>query len=199
MKGFFQEIKQDPGAEKEYFEFVNLGDAFKKIHVIANSMAYWIDDQGNGDPLDKHSISGRYSDKNRVIQYRNSRRYYGNLSKKLSDDFAPAIWTKDDKDRVFVFDFAVDDNVPKEQRNQVSIKRTVTYKEDERVKINADNMVVIPDQTTTDTQIEVRANSVGHLNVGPVYLAADLNKHMLVEISFKKDGFNPTTLMFTQP
>jgi hypothetical protein len=198
MKGFFQEIKQDPGAEKEYFDFVNLGDAFKKIHVIATSRAYWLDDQGNGDPLDKLSISVGYSDKNGVIQYRNSGRYYDNLSKKLSDDFAPAIWTKDDKDRVFVFDFAVDDNVPKEQRNQVSIKRTVTYKEDERVKINADNMVVIPDETTTDTQIEVRANSVGHLNVGPVYLAADLNKHMLVEVTCKKDGFDPTTLMFMQ-
>src|SRR5260221_11511564 len=67
MKGFFQEIKQDPGAEKEYFDFVNLGDAFKKIHVIATSRAYWLDDQGNGDPLDKLSISVGYSDKNGVI------------------------------------------------------------------------------------------------------------------------------------
>jgi hypothetical protein len=133
-----------------------------------------------------------------VVQFRNSGRYYDNLSKKLSTDFAPAIWTKDNKDRVFVFDFAVDDNVPKEQRNQISIKRTVTYKEDERVKINEDNTVILPDETTTDTQIEVRANSVGHLNAGPIYLSADLNKHMLVEVTFKKDGFDPATFMFTQ-
>ena len=182
---------------KEYFDFVNLGDAFKKIHVIATSRANWPDDQGRGDPLDKLAISVGYSDKNGVIQYRNSGRYYDNLSKKLSDDFAPAIWTKDDKDRVFVFDFAVDDNVPAEKRNQISVKRMVTYKEDERVKINPDNTVVVPDQLTTDTQIEVRANAVGHLNVGPVYLDADLNKHMLVEVTFKKDGFDPVTLMFT--
>jgi hypothetical protein len=198
MKGFFQEMKADPNAGKEYFSYVNLGDAFKKIHVIATSRANWPDDQGNGDPLDKLTISVGYSDKDGVIQYRNSGRYYDNLSKKLSDDFEPAIWTKDDKDRVFVFDFAMDDNVPAEKRNQISVKRMVTYKEDERVKISPDNTVVIPDSTTTDTQIEVRANAVGHLSVGPIYLDADLTKHMLVEITFKKDGFDPVTLMFTQ-
>jgi hypothetical protein len=198
MRGFFDEIKADPNAVKEYFDFVNLGDAFKKIHVIATSRANWLDDKGNGDPLDKLAISVGYSDKNGVIQYKNSARYYDDLSKKLSDDFAPAIWKKEDKDRVFIFDFAVDDNVPAEKRNQISVKRMVTYKEDERVKINPENTVVVPDQLTTDTQIEVRANAVGHLNVGPVYLDADLNKHMLVEVTFKKDGFNPVTLMFTQ-
>lgn len=198
MKGFFSEIKKDPNAEKEYFDFVNLGDAFKKIHVIATSRANWPDDQGNGDPLDKLALSVGYPDKNGVVNFNPSGRYYDNLSKKLSDDFAPAIWKKENKDRVFVFDFAVDENVPAEQRNQISIKRMVTYKEDERVKINADNTVIIPDQSTTDTQIEVRANAVGHLNVGPIYLGADLTKHMLVEVTFKKDGFNPSTLMFTQ-
>jgi hypothetical protein len=198
MKGFYQEIKKDPDAVKEYFDFVNLGDAFKKIHVIATSRANWPDETGAGEPLDKLSISVGYPDKNGVVQYRNSGRYYDDLSKKLSDDFRPAIWTKDDKDRVFVFDFAVDDNVPKEQRNQISVKRTVTYKEDERVKINADNEIVVPDEVTTDTQIEVKANVAGHLNVGPVYLAADLNKHMLVEVTFKKSGFDAVTMMFTQ-
>ena len=198
MKGFFQEMKADPNAVNEYFSSVNLGDAFKKIHVIATSRANWPDDQGNGDPLDKLTISVGYSDKDGVIGSRNSGRYYDNLSKKLSDDFAPAIWTKDDKDRVFVFDFAMDDNVPAEKRNQISVKRMVTYKEDERVKIDPDNTVVIPDDTTTDTRIEVRANAVGHLNVGPIYLDADLTKHMLVEITCKKDGFDPVTLMFTQ-
>ena len=53
MKGFFQEMKADPNAVNEYFSSVNLGDAFKKIHVIATSRANWPDDQGNGDPLDK--------------------------------------------------------------------------------------------------------------------------------------------------
>lgn len=197
MKGFFQEIKKDPDAVHEYFDFVNLGDAFKKIHVIATSRANWPDGQGNGDPLDKLTISVGYPDKNGVVQYKNSGRYYDNLSKKLSDDFKPAIWTKDDKDAVFVFDFAVDENVAAAQRNQIAIKRMVTYKMDERVKINADNEIVIPDETTTDTQIEVKADVVGHLNVGPIYLAADLNKHMLVEVTFKKDGFDPTTIMFT--
>ncbi len=198
MKGFFQEIKADPAAEKEYFDFVNLGDAFRKVHVIATSRANWPDDQGNGDPLDKLFISVGYADSNGVIQYRPSARYYDTLGKKLSDDFLPAIWSKDDKERVFVWDFAVDDNVPKEKRNQISVKRKVTYKEDDRVKINVDNEIKVPDETTTDTQIEVRANAVGHLSVGPIYLAADLNKHMLVEITFRKDGFNPFTFMFTQ-
>jgi len=197
MKGFFQEIQKNPDTVKEYFDFVNLGDAFKKLHIIATSRANWPDSAGNGDPLDKLSISVGYSDKNGVVQYKNSGRYYDNLSKKLSEDFKPAIWTKDDTDTVFVFDFAVDDNVPKDLRNVISVKRTVTYKMDERVKINADNEIVVPDETTTDTQIEVKADVVGHLNVGPVYLAADLNKHMLVEVTFNKDGFNPVTVMFS--
>lgn len=197
MKGFFQEIKGNPDATKEYFDFVNLGDAFRKIHVIATSRADWPDDQGGGDPLDKLAIAVGYSDKDGVVQYHNSGRYYDNLSKKLSDDFKPAIWTRDDKDAVFVFDFAVDDNVPAEKRNQISIKRSVTYRMDERVKVNPDNEIHIPDEATTNTQIEVHADVLGHLKVGPVYLAADLNKHMLVEITFTTEGFDPMTLMFT--
>jgi hypothetical protein len=198
MKGFFQEIKNDPNAEKEYFDFVNLGDAFKKIHVIATSRAYWPDDQGNGDPLDKLIMTVGYPDINGVVQYRNTGKYYDNLSKKITEDLVPVIWTKDDKDRVFVFDFAVDINLPVEQRNKIYIKRLVHYKIDDKVKINEDNSLVIPDQTTTDTQIEVRANAVGHLSVGPVYLASDLNKHMLVEVAFKKEGFDPVRLTFNQ-
>ncbi len=198
MKGFFQEIKANPDALKEYFDYVNLGDAFKKIHVIATSRANWPDDQGNGDPLDKLAISVGYSDKDGVVQYKNSGRYYDNLGKKLSEDFKPAIWTRDDKDAVFVFDFAVDDNVPAEKRNQIAIKRRVTYKMDDRVKVNPDNEIIVPDETTTDTQIEVKADVLGHLNVGPIYLSADLNKHMLVQVTFTKEGFDPTTLFFTQ-
>lgn len=197
LQGFFQEFKKNPDAAKEYFDFVNLGDAFRKIHVIATSRANWPDDQGGGDPLDKLTISVGYSDKDGVVQYKDSGRYYDDLSKKLSDDFSPAIWTKDDKSRVFVFDFAVDDNVPKEKRNQISIKRRVTYKMDDRVKVNADNEIIVPDETTTDTQVEVKADVVGHLNVGPIYLSADLTKHMMVEVTFATDGFEPVTLMFT--
>ena len=196
MTGFFQEIKQNPDAAKEYFDFVNLGDAFKKIHVIATSRANWPDGD-TGDPLDKLAISVGYPDSAGVVQYKNSGRYYENLSKKLSDDFKPAIWTKEDKDAVFVFDFAVDDNVPAPQRNMISVKRRVTYKMDDRVKVNSDNEIEVPDETTTNTQIEVKANVLGHLNVGPIYLSADLNKHMLVEVTFSKDGFEPQTLIFT--
>lgn len=198
MQGFYQDIKNDPTVEKEYFDFVNLGDAFKKIHVIATSRANWPDPvTGAGDPLDKLSISVGYPDKNGVMQYKNSGRYYDDLSKQLSEDFRPAIWTKDAKDRVFIFDFAMDEDVPVENRNKIAIKRTVTYKMDERVKINADNEIVCPDELTTDTQIEVKAAVAGHLSVGPIYLAADLNKHMLVEVTFNKAGFNPVTMMFT--
>lgn len=197
MKGFFQEIKADPNAKKEYFDFVNLGEAFRKIHVIATSRANWPDDQGNGDPIDKLSIEVGYPDQDGVIQYKDSGRYYDTLGKKLSDDFKPSIWNKDDKDTVFVFDFAIDENVPVDKRNKISVKRTVTYKMDDRVKVNKDNEIVIPDETTSNTQIEVKADILGHLKVGPVYLAADLNKHMLVEVTFNKDGFDPVTLMFT--
>jgi hypothetical protein len=198
MKGFFQEISADPKAKDEYFDFVNLGDAFKKVHIIATSRANWPDETGNGEPLDKLMMSVGYPDANGVVQFRNSGRYYDTLGNKLSEDFAPAIWTKDNKDRVFVFDFAVDDNVPAEQRNQISVKRSVTYKQDERVKVNEDNTVIIPDETTTNTQIEVKADLVGHLKVGPVYLSADLNKHMVVEVTFTRDGFAPSTMTFTQ-
>ena len=164
--------------------------------MIATSRANWPEGD-TGDPLDKLAIAVGYPDSAGVVQYKNSGRYYENLSKKLSDDFKPAIWTKEDKDAVFVFDFAVDDNVPAPQRNMISVKRRVTYKMDDRVKVNSDNEIEVPDETTTNTQIEVKANVLGHLNVGPIYLSADLNKHMLVEVTFSKDGFAPQTLIFT--
>ncbi|MEO7215516.1 hypothetical protein [Mucilaginibacter sp.] len=196
MRGFFQELSKDPKAKDEYFSFVNMGDAFKKIHVIATSRANWPTETIQ-QPLDKLLLSVGYRDSNGVVQYRNSGRYYDTLAGKLSEDFAPAIWTKDNKDRVYVFDFAVDDNVPADKRNQISIKRTITYKEDERVKIDDDNTVEIPEETTTNTQVEIKADLVGHLKVAPIYLAADLNKHMQVEVTFNKDGFSPSTIMFT--
>jgi len=199
MSGLFSQIKAKPELEQAYMQFVNLGDAFKKIHVIATSRANWPDTNGGGDPLDKLTLSVGYTDSNGVIQYSNSGRYYDNLSKKLSapDDRSPAIWTKDDKDRVFVFEFAVNDNIAKELQNKIFVKRSVSYKMDPRVKINDDNTVLIPEEGTTDTQIEVKANIVGHLIVGPLSLDIGLNQYTDVEVTFEKKGFDPITHLFT--
>ena len=199
MSGLFNEIKAKPELEQAYIQFVNLGDAFKKIHVIATSRANWPDSNAAGDPLDKLTLSVGYTDSNGVIQYSNSGRYYDNLSKKLSapNDTAPAIWTKDDKDRVFVFEFAVNENIAKDLQNKIFIKRTVAYKMDPRVKINDDNTVLIPEEPTTDTQIEVKANIVGHLIVGPLNLDVNLDQHTEIEVTFEKNGFDPTTWLFS--
>jgi len=199
MNGLFKEIKAKPELEEAYMHFVNLGDAFKKIHVIATSRANWPDATFPGDPLDKLTLSVGYTDSNGVIQYSNSGRYYDNLSKKLSapNDTAPAIWTKDDKDRVFVFEFAVNENIAKELQNKIFIRRSVAYKMDPRVKINDDNTVLVPEEGTTDTQIEVKANIVGHLIVGPLSLDVNLNQYTDVEVTFEKKGFDPITHLFT--
>ena len=199
MHGFFQDIKTNPDAEKEYFRNVNLGDSFKMIRVIATARANWPNADGTGgDPIDKLQMSVAAVDADGTSRNLMAR----SLDPKTlaySAHTGAAIWNADNKNIQFVFDFAVDDNVPVDQRKQITINRTVYYKMDPRVKINADNVVAVtPEITITNFTPEVSANLAGHLNVGPVFLSADLNKHMLVEITFKKDGFEDYTMMFTQ-
>lgn len=198
MHGFFQDIKSNPDAQKEYFSNVNLGDAFKMIRVIATARANWPNADGSGgDPIDKLQMSVAAFDADGSPRNLMAR----SLDPKTlaySAHTGAAIWTADNKGIQFVFDFAIDDNVPADLRKQISISRTVYYKMDPRVKINADNVVpVTPEVTSINFTPEVSASLVGHLNVGPVFLAADLNKHMLVELTFKKDGFDDYTMMFT--
>jgi len=198
MHGFFQDIKANPDAQKEYFSNVNLGDAFKMIRVIATARANWPNADGSGgDPIDKLQMSVSAVDADGTSRNLMAR----SLDPKTlaySAHTGAAIWNADNKDIQFVFDFAIDDNVPVDVRKQITINRTVYYKMDPRVKITPDNVVpVAPEITTTNYTPEVSANLVGHLDVGPVFLAADLNKHMLVEITFKKDGFDDYTMMFT--
>ena len=199
MHGFFQDIKTNPDAEKEYFRNVNLGDSFKMIRVIATARANWPNADGTGgDPIDKLQMSVAAVDADGTSRNLMAR----SLDPKTlaySAHTGAAIWNADNKNIQFVFDFAVDDNVPVDMRKQITISRTVYYKMDPRVKINTDNVVIVtPETTTTNFTPEVSANLAGHLNVGPVFLSADLNKHMLVEITFKKDGFDDYTMMFTQ-
>lgn len=198
MHGFYQDIQKNPDTEKEYFSSVNLGDAFKMIRVIATARANWPAADGTGgDPIDKLQMSVAAFDKigNPINLMPRS------LDPKtltFSAHTGAAIWTAGNKDMQFVFDFAIDDNVPTDKRKEVTISRTVYYKEDPRVKINTDNVVIVaPEVTALNFTPEVSANLVGHLNVGPIFLAADLNKHMLVEVTCKKEGFEDYTMLFT--
>jgi hypothetical protein len=197
MNGFYDEMQQKPEAKNEYFSTVNFGETFKMSRIIATARANWPSADGKtGDPIDKLQMSVAVYDQNGKPRNLMAR----SLDPKtftFSERTGAAIWTEDNKSTQFVFDFAYDENVPVDKRSKVIINRTICYKQDPRVKINTDNIVVLPEEITESKFTpEVSANIVGHLNVGPIYFAADLNKHMQLEVTFKKKGFKDHTMFF---
>jgi len=111
------------------FDVQLLQQPFPKIHVVATPLPNWSVDRRKGDVVNMITLEVGYLDKDGVIQYKNSGRYYDNPGKQFSDDFKPAILTKDNKNNVFVFDFAVDDRVPSEKRFRISIYQKVIFED----------------------------------------------------------------------
>jgi hypothetical protein len=197
LMGFYEQIKEDADNEAKYFDTVHLAEGFRKIHVIASARAFWPDANGNGgDPIDQLLLQVGYPDSTGAIVYKNSGLFMDNVGAPKSTTLAPAIWTRQFKDRIIIFDFERQKNLPANQQNTIYIKREVRYLERPFVEV-PDRTIKIDEEKTTEHSIEVKAETLGTLKVGPIELDTNLDDRTKTMITFKREGKSPITLRFT--
>lgn len=197
LMGFYNTIKKNKDEEKKYFDTVHLAEGFRKIHVIASARAFWPDANGNGgDPVEQMVLQVGYPDSTGAIVYKNSGLFMENAAAPKSTALAPAIWTKDNKSRIIIFDFERQSNLPPDRQSVIYVKREVRYQERPCVEIDG-RTLTFPEEQTTDHTIEVKADAAGVLRVGPVQLDTRLDDRTKAMVTFRKANRNPETMRFT--
>jgi len=185
MMGFYEQLAHNAETEKKYFDTVHLDEGFRKIHVLASARAFWPDDKGQGDPIDQLVLEVGYPDSTGSITYKNSGLFMENKAAPKSTTTAPAIWSKENKDRIIIFDFARQDSLPKDQQNTIHVRRTIRYRIDPRVEIPG-YTTNFPEEQVTDHTIEVKADALGRLIVGPIQLDTKLSEEVKAIITFRQ-------------
>jgi hypothetical protein len=113
-----------------------------------------------------------------------------------STDLKPAIWTKENPHRILIFDFERQTNLPPEKQNVIYIKRQVRFQEKPSVEI-PDRTLRFDEEQTTEHSIEVKADALGKLSVGPVELDTKLDDRVKAMVTLRKANRNPETMRFT--
>jgi hypothetical protein len=197
MMGFYEKLQSNKDEEKKYFDVVHLEEGFRKIHVIASARAHWPDANGNGgDPIDQMVLEVGYPDSSGAITYKNSGLYMDNIGAAKSASLVPAIWSKENQHRILIFDFERQTSLPPEKQNVIYVKRQVRFLEAPSVEI-PDRTSRFDEELTTEHSIEVKADAVGKLSVGPVQLDTKLDDRVKAMVTFRKANRNPETLRFT--
>lgn len=189
LRGFYEDIKDDPEAEQRYFRTIHLEQTFRVIQRVSRPVANWGDRaRGDaGDPIEFMSVQIGYPDSNGELMWRGQVFDEGNeeperirFSRKDRHEVAdpPEGW---EPDRAFV-------------------KRRVHFKEPPResdyphtsVQIEKEVAEIDPGEYGTlsdDLALEVRADNAGQLLAGPMFLNVELeDSSQYVEVAFKADG-----------
>jgi hypothetical protein len=175
---------------------VHLDEGFRKIHVIASARAFWPDAAGaNGDPIEQMVLQVGYPDSHGAIVYKNSGLFMDNVGAAKSTTLAPAIWTKDNKSRIIIFDFERQNALPPDQQNIIYIKRQIRFQQQPCVEIPGRTLTP-PEEKTSEHSIEVRADALGMLRIGPIQLDTRLDDRTKAMIMFRKAHRDPETLRF---
>ena len=196
MDGLFDELKNNPEAVERYFSEVFMEEGFRKVHVVANANANWGDGNGDpGDPIHSMSVQIGYPDSQGQIVWKPTARFTESFSDtELSSNGVPAIWTKNTKDRIYVFDFTRHDNG--EASEKILVKRTISFKEKPNVFVDE---IQLADLETEDHLVEVRANSASVLKIGPIQPAEFIpSEKFKVKIIVKVDGMQEQRFHFDQ-
>jgi len=192
LEGFYDEIKQDPKNEKKYFTTLFLDDWDRKVSRNVQAVANWPDATKKwiGDPVAWMSCQIGYPSVGGDIQWTGKQfaptaggdppRWDFAAAKKNAGDVVrpPQGWTPD----------------------KTYVKRMVHYYEPPgetdspymRVFVEQDKVQLDPEPNgtlTNDFDIEVRADSVGKLEVGPISLNVNLqNAQQVIEVEFQALG-----------
>lgn len=192
LEGFFDEIKRDANAERKYFETLYLDDWDRKVTRIVKPVVNWPDPSQKwiGDPVSFLSCDVGYPDTRGSVQWtghvfqstdtNDATRWAPAFAKKAAADVAnqPQNWTPDKsfvKRRVH---FTEPPGALESPNNRVFVERNI-------IELDPGENGTL----SNDTTIEVRADSVGVLEVGPIALSVALeDRTQIVEVEFKAEG-----------
>jgi hypothetical protein len=192
LEGFFDEIKADPQAERRYFSRLVLGDLGRKVHRIVKPVVRWpkAENEHVGDPVAFVSVDIGYPDAQGHPQWRphvfqstdtdEQTTWKPNFAQRKMHEVEnpPAGWTPD---KAFV-------------RRRVHLKEAMGATDDPHVKVFIEKNEVELDpgehgSLSSDTVIEVRADSVGKLEVAMTGIDATLqDAGQIVEVELQAHG-----------
>jgi len=206
LEGFYEEIKQDPAAERKYFTTLFLDDWSRKVTRIVKPVVNWPNptQQWIGEPVSFLSVELGYPSARGDIQWvphvfqstdtGDTTRWEMAVSKKNMDDVSnpPAGWTPD---KMFV-------------RRRVHLNEPPGETDSPYMRVFVEKNVIDLDpgengRLTNENMLEVRADSVGKLEVGPLSLNVELeNSKQVVEVEFqclgnREDGTPRNVTKFT--
>ena len=188
LEGFYNDIKADPSAEQKYFTTLYLDDWDRKVTRIVKPVVNWPDPatKWEGEPVAFLSAQVGYPSASGDIQWSGhifqstdapDAEFTPAMAKKNASDVAnpPAGWTPD---KTFV-------------KRQIHFTEPPDETEYPYAHIFVEKNIVDLDpgdygSLVDDITLEVRADSAGKLDVGPITLGVDLdNAKQLVEVAFQ--------------
>lgn len=191
MEGFFNEIKKDPGAEKKYFTRLVLGELGQKVHRIVKPVVNWPDasEKWVGEPVAFLSAQVGYVDSQGAIQWQ------GHIFQNKDSDTTN--WQP-----VFVRrrEGEVSNPPPDWSVDKTFVKRKVhlleppgeSHYDNMKTFVEINELALDPEPNgtiTNDNIVEVRADQVGMLDVGPMSLNVALDdSKQIVEVEFRALG-----------
>ncbi len=192
LEGFFDDLKRDPDAERKYFDTLYLDDWDRKVVRIVKPVVNWPDPSQKwiGDPVAFLSCQVGYPDTRGTVQWAanvfqstdtgDTTKWMPAFAKKNAADVAnpPSGWTPDKAYVKRKVHLTEPPSALENPYNRVFVERNVIdLDEGENGSLNNDNT------------IEVRADSVGVLEVGPLSLNVALaDNTQVVEVEFQASG-----------
>lgn len=191
LEGLAAEIQRDPSAEKRYFHLIDVGDWDRKVARVVKPVVNWPDaaKQWVGEPVAFLSVQVGYPDAGGSLNWDGhifqpsdpaGAVWQTQTAKKDTSEVTnpPANWTPD---KTFVkrqIHFTEPPNETEYPYARVSIEKNIV---DLDLGPNG-----VP---SNDINLEVRVDNVGALNVGPMFLDADLtDASQSVEVTFQAAG-----------
>jgi hypothetical protein len=191
LEGFFDEIKQDPANEKKYFTRLVLGGLGRKLTRFIKPVVNWPapDRPAAGHPVAMLSAQVGYPTEDGSIQWKSAA---FQRSDPPDSTFNPAFvqWRRDEvqnppagwtPDKTFIkCKLHLQEPLPESDSPMIK-----TFVEKNVIDLNTG-----PNGTlTSDNILDVRADSAGMLDVGPISLGAELDaSSQVVEVEFRPLG-----------
>jgi len=191
FEGFYREFQRDPDAEKKYFIRLVLGHLSRKVTRILKPVCNWPDPSKDwvGEPVAFMSAEVGYPGPTGSKQW--TARVFQSTDTTEETSWEPA-FVRREEDEVANPPSDWDPDITYIRR-RVHLTEPIGMSDNHFVKVDVEQNVVDLDPEgglpSTDTVIEVRADSVGKLEVGPIDIDVVLQDNtQVISVEFKPEG-----------